>query len=280
MPQSGLYDYTTPAGYGDTFFQYVYDADSLTDGNNYFQQGIRVTDGLFIPRYWGGLESVVAASGSIQIYDWLKRQLFASPIIQNTMIGASGKAILPEIAYPPDGDIRMDLANVLRSTPGGGFYRSQIVFTGVRRRQGFISDPQPSNYKYYEKPYQIPYSLSINAYATGSPAATVTIPVQDFDFELRRVELTLQSAQQLSQFKVVMYDNNWIQLSNLPVMANRFFHLDPSKSSGEMNFNPSPPILYKIDSVIRFDVYSLLISPTVLPQTFNLLFDGVRRIPC
>lgn len=284
----GLYDYTVPPGYGDTFFQYVFAADALTNGQSYFAQAAAlIDDGDFVLRGVAGFETVIdPVGGSVQFYDPNIRNFFASPAFLGGF--ASGLSIEPEKYYPARSAIKMDILDVDKAVAGvdGGLtvYRSQLIFSGVRRRANFRSDPGPSTYKYYEKEYSIPFALSINNFAsTGgvlNPAVQQLIQIQDFDFELRRIELQLQTAQQPSQFLIQLYDNNWIATSSAPVLANHLCHLDPSKSSGETSFFPSPPLLYKVNSVIRFDIWSLLFSPTVLPQTFNITFKGVRRIPC
>lgn len=285
----GLYDYTTPPGFGDTFFQYVFNADALTNGQSYLDLAAAlIDDGDFILRSWAGLETVVDnTTGTLQMYDPGKRNFFSSPALLAGF--ASGKSVAPEKYYPVRSAIRVDLGTVnkaLAGTVGGlSVYRSQLVFSGVRRRSNFTSDPGDSTYAYYEKEYSIPYTLSINNYAATAggvlnPAVQKLIQIQDFDFELRRIELALQTSQQQSQFLMTLYDSNWIARSNAPVMSNHFCHLNPGTSSGELSFFPSPPLLYKVNSVIRFDIWSLLFSPTALPQTFQMNFVGVRRIPC
>jgi hypothetical protein len=292
----GLYDYTVPPRYGDTFFQYVYAADALTNGSGYFQQvAAAIDDGDFILRSIAGFETVINPTlGSLQFYDPNLRNFFASPAFLGGW--ASSKAVMPEKYYPARSAIKMDIADVAKAVAGvdGGLtvYRSQLIFSGVRRRANYRSDPGPSTYKYYEKEYSIPFTeqgattpgLVINNYAsTGgvlNPYVQRILPIQDFDFELRRIELQLQTPQQPSQFLMTLYDNNWIATSSAPVLSNHLCHLDPTQSSGETSFFPCPPVLYKVNSVIRFDIWSLLFSPTVLPQTFNLTFVGVRRIPC
>ena len=292
----GLYDYTTPPGYGDTFFQYVYNADGLTNGQTYAAQvAAAIDDGDFVLRDIAGFETVVdPVLGSLQFYDPNIRNFFSSPALLGAW--ASSKAVMPEKYYPARSAIKMDIGDVAKAVAGvdGGLtvYRSQLIFSGVRRRPNFRSDPGPSTYKYYEKEYSIPFTeagattpgLVVNNYAsTGgvlNPAVQRIVPIQDFDFELRRIELQLQTPQQPSQFLIQLYDNNWIATSSAPIMANHFCHLDPSQSSGETSFFPAPPLLYKVNSVIRFDIWSLLFNPTALPQTFNLNFVGVRRIPC
>lgn len=285
-----MYDYKTPVGFGDTFYQYVFDTQGqgFSNGSTLLQVGPQVIDGDFLLRFWSGLSTI--AQG-LKIYDWQSRARSSDYMTLGTSANPfANMVVVPEIFYPDASYIRMDLqtvALVLAGIGAGGLnvYRSQMVFSGVKRRPRVTSDPVPSAYKYYEKPYDIPYTLSINQYATDSggalnPPTQIKIQVQDFDFELRRVELALQSDQQPSQFKITLYDNNQLARSSAPVLSNMFFHLDPTHSSGEFNFWPSPPILYPVNGAITFDIWSLLFSPTVLPQTFQLMFRGIRRIPC
>lgn len=285
-----LYQYYPPPGYGDTFFQYVFDAQNaspaLVNGNTYFQQGIPVLDGSFLVRHWSGLPTIAT---QLQIYDWLRRQFAASPMNLGAGTGQYGQmVVLPEVEYPDSGNIRFDLTNVAQDSAGVDtgttIYRSQLIFSGVRRRAGAVSDPMPSSYKYYEKPFSYPFTLAIDRYATSNGVFNapqqMKIPVDDYDFELRRVELALTTEGQASPFKIQMYNNDWRQLSNIPVLSNLFCHTDSRTNSGELAFWPSPPVVYRVNSVIRFDIYSLLVSPTVLPATFHLNFVGVRRINC
>lgn len=286
-----MYDYIIPAGYGDTFFQYVYDAQGqgLVDGQSSIGQlGIQVLDGSFVTRHWSGLNTL---AHKIQIYDWLKRKFFAEPAqlgVGSPALFYGNRVVLPEVEWPDSGRINFDLGTIAQTSQGTDsgttVLASQLVFSGVRRRANVVSDPAPSSYKFYEKEFAYPYTLVINNYATTggvfNPYVQKLIPVDDYDFELRRIELELQSPQQTSQFKMTLYNSDWRQCSNLPVLSNLICHTSPALNNGELAFWPSPPILYRTNSVIRFDIYSLLVSPTVLPQTFRLLFRGVRRIPC
>ena len=288
-----MYDYQgTPPGMGDTFFQYVFDAQGqgLVDGTTRNQLGVQVDDGDFILRYWSGLPTL---ADRLQIYDWLGRRFASEAMFLGTAsnAGYGQMVVLPDVKYPHGGNIRFDLTNITQSLATAGLAASQLVFSGVRRRTGSISDPAPSKYKYYEKRFSYPFTLSINNYgivgADIQPPVQYIIPVTEYDFELRRVELSLQSTDQASQFKILLYNQDWRQVANLPVLSNLFCHINPTVQTGgepfsgkELSFQPSPPLLYRVNSVIRFDIFSLLVSPTVLPQTFQLLFDGVRRIPC
>ncbi len=288
-----MYDYRgTPTGMGDTFFQYVFDAQNagLVDGTTRNQLGVQVDDGDFLLRYWSGLPTIAER---LQIYDWLGRRFASEPMLLGvgSNAGYGQMVVLPEVKYPHGGNIRFDLTNITQALAAAGLAKSQLVFSGVRRRPGSISDPAPSKYKYYEKRFSYPFSLSINNYGIAGgaiqPPVQYTIPVTEYDFELRRVELSLQSPNQSSQFKILLYNQDWRQVSNIPVLSNLFCHINPTVQTGgepfagrELSFQPCPPLMYRVNSVIRFDIFSLLVSPTALPQTFELLFDGVRRIPC
>lgn len=288
-----MYEYSIPPGVGDTFFQYVFDAQGsgLVNGTDRNQLGVPVEDGKFILRYWAGLPTL---ADSLIIYDWLGRRGSSEAMFLGaaSLAGYGQMVVLPEIEYPDNGNLRFDLRNVTQVLAATGLLKSQLVFTGVRRRPNVISDPAPSNYRYREERFSYPYTLSINNYGIvggviQSPVQVI-IPISEYDFELRRCELSLQSSDQSSQFKITLYNQDWRQVSNKPVLSNLFFHLNPQihtggepfESAGELGFWPSPPLMYRVNSVIRFDIYSLLVSPTALPQTFHIVFDGVRRIPC
>lgn len=168
---------------------------------------------------------------------------------------------------------------------------SQLVFYGVRRIKGGAgaSDPAPSNYKYYEKPFQIPFSFNIAVanqptiplLQQGQPRLFVRI--DDYDFELRHITkyCTDSHGVQLtspSPFAIILYDSVQIARSNIPIIAEAL--IDDVLTPNGRNFWPSPPIMYKIDSNISFDVFTLVDSTVSLPVTVNLLFDGIRRINC
>lgn len=286
-----LYNYFPPPGYGDTAFIYAYDPVGLTNGSDYDNRSIQIQDGDFVARYMSGMETM---SEKFMVYDALIRRCFSKNIDFSTP-RETGQLILPERVYPVNNAIRFDFENVALTTMGtsGGItiYGSQLVFAGVRRRLAHYSDPEPSPYTYYEKPFCLgspgstgTFRLTINQYGATAGLYTTPdsyqLPVRDQDFELRRIELALNSSGQASQFKIQLYDNYGNRVSNIPIMANKFFHLNPAQSAGELNFFPSPPILYKVGSFIRFDIHSLMMSPTSIPVTFSLLFHGVKRIPC
>lgn len=281
-----MYDYTqTPKGYGDTFFMYALNGDALVPGQNYSQIGIPINDGDFIGRAMSGQETI--AQGNMNVYDKSLRQLFYE-LGLNMSSFACWKAIQPEVLWPVQGLIKLDFQNaqpVLAGTDGAGLkvYASQMIFSGVRRRANIYSDPAPSEYNYREWEYSYPYQLSITNYATNGagvlfPPNLNIIPIQNYDFELRRIEMDVVQA--VSPFKITLYDNNKIATSNVPILANKFMHLNPASTASAFNFFPTPPMLFKIGSSIQFETSSLLFAPTALPFTVNLNFVGIRRKPC
>ena len=294
-----MYEYKTPYGMEDTFFQYVYDPQYVTTppvtGTNPMNLGVHIADGDFLFRYWSGLPTI---ADQLQIYDTLKRQYASAPML----LGAASNAgygqmvVVPEVLYPYNADIRFDLYNfnpVVAGVDGAlTIYKSQMVFSGARRKPTSALRPHAAVARYKEIPFSYPHIVTINNYAsTGgvlNQAVSHQIMITEYDFELRRIELALQSQAQTSQFKMLLFNQDKRQVSSQPVLSNLICHLNPQiqgggephSSSGELSFWPCPPMQYRVNSVIRFDIYSLLVSPTVLPQTFQLLFNGVRKIPC
>jgi hypothetical protein len=271
-----MYDYKTPEGYGDYFYVYVYNPGQkgLINGQSYAYIPIEIQDGGFVLRAWGGASSTLSGAGAvstwgkIQIYDASTRLFFDVPVSVFSNSNTN-TAVLPEKEFPLNSALRFDLSNVQLAldltavTPV-----SQLAFYGVRREMSAVSDPAPSDYAYKEEDfsYSITFTLNTDATATG-PGSPVqfTIPIQDNDFELRRIEYTFTNAGGVTnsqdpnhpEFQMVLYDNNWRARSNGPVNCNRLCHY-VNAANNPLNFFPSPGITYKVNSVIRFDVLSLI----------------------
>lgn len=400
----GMYDYKTPAGYGDYFYIYVYDpaANGLTSGNSYAYIPIEIQDGAFVLRAFAGLESclsqagAVSTWGTIQIYDAQTRLFFDVPTSVFTSF-ATGTAVLPEKEFPSNSALRFDLNNTALSQDQFSVVpTSQLAFYGVRRVPGAQSDPAPSPYPYKEIDFSIPFNFTLLGNGTSAgpgPQLQYTVPIQDYDFELRRMEYGMVvlpfvvtgpssgggtlgfvfTANELSfagatvelivggpfnvtvvgtavtatiptftsavdfiaffnasiantimklsaigaigpvdqaaavmtpshiytlttsgavapnflfpEFQITLYDANWRARSNAPVNCNRIMHYKNDSTvtgvSPPMNYYPSPGILYPVNGVIRFDIYSLVPSNSTLAslQVF-ITFKGVRRLPC
>ncbi len=405
-----MYDYITPAGFGDTFYVYTVNGEDipLTNGGAYTLIGIPVEDSMFVCRVWTGAMRILAAGGTVQVYDGVKCAWFQLPVLQS-QIFPSGLAVLPEKVYRNNSALRFDLLDAQLAVNSNGtasVYADQMGFLGVKRLEGGPSDPAPSEYRYYEKPFSYPLTVQLTNYGPsdggGNPIAGLSAPtqyqqlVQDYDFELRRIIMSssggtggvsvvlaneegnaLQVASanggsgtfQLlgsntpnvpfsisvvagviivtlgtdnsgnvtttladliniinttpasaaiafatelepggsfglpayptghepfspgsggvspyaSPFKITLYDATWRSRSNIPLLAEflcRNVANTSPVSNAPNNAWPSPPMLYPVNSVIRFDIFSLIPTGDSLPVTVQLLFDGVRRIAC
>lgn len=268
-----MYDYLVPRGYGDTFFQYAFNADALTNGQNYQRLAINIDNYDFIARHWAGWETVVdPTTGQVQAYDDIVREYAAKPMTLGNF--PQGAVLAPEKRYRVNSRIQFDLTNVLKKATASTT-AAQLVWSGARRIPGIAGDPAPAPGNYKHEAWAYPYSLTVQA--TPVAPFSVEIPITDLDFELMRVEMSPYSSP--SKFSITLIDSVGYFRSNIPINANRFFHFNPALSHGELNFWPCPPILYKVNSSIKFQITSL-INAGAGPSTFNLLFTGCRRVPC
>jgi hypothetical protein len=109
-------EYTTPEGYYDEPFIFVYDASSLLNGMTAMNQSVPMDPavGTFILRRVVGIRSVVnPVRGQIQIQDALLRYFQSFPVYAS---GTDELAVIPEQKYEPTGAIRFDLYDVLIAT--------------------------------------------------------------------------------------------------------------------------------------------------------------------
>lgn len=293
-----MYSPHTPPGYGDQFYMYAYQpsANGQASAGTYSNLPIEIQDSDFVLRAYAGLDSVlltgppISGNGSVQIYDDLNRGFYQIPTVMPGQF-PTGQSVTPERIYRTNSALRFDLITTNLATNVSGPNTvpvDQLCFYGARRFKGAQSDPENSNYKYYEKEYDIPFQVTLasNGTTTGlGPTTQYTLIIQDFDFELRRIEggkLTGAVYSPLSptnpEFAMTLYDSHWVKRSNLPINSNRLCHF-PLSASNPQNSWPSLGILYPVNTVVRFDIGSLVATGATLP-TLLLLFKGVRRIPC
>src|SRR6202789_3033104 len=416
-----MYDYNTPAGYGDSFFVYAFQGEdvNLQNGGNYALQQINILDADFVCRLWSGAQLLVltgatapsASDVTIQVYDTVKNSWFWLPILSAGLFPPSF-AVLPEKGYMVPRAFPFTLTNVLLAVNTNGVnsvYADQMAFYGVRRQLNGKQDPGASTYDYYEEEYAYEITVEISDYGPTVPATglavgnTYTIPITDYDFELRRLiystalagtpaaltviifgevfcftlasiipdgdsisfavtgegtpglsfgitvtgtAISVQVATDAfgnstttigamyaalnadpavtalvtlsalenpaslfntlygpnflaggggtggtspyrSPFKINLYDSDKYLRSNIPLLAELLCQSYQPEIGGVVtptnaayNFFPAPPILYKNDSVIQFDVFSLIPTGDTLPTAVTLTFKGVRRIAC
>lgn len=303
---SGVYNYPVPRGFGDTFYMYAYDAVAagLVNGQSYSSLSFPIIQGQgdFVHRYTQGVDSVTP---SIQIYDWQKRRYFSD--MANLGFFRQGMVVLPEKTFPYLSTFQFDLGPVAMTQVGSDdvgnpVFASQLVFSGARRLANGLSDPAPSLYKWYAKTYRYVSVISIPNFAqiggVAQPPTSYKLDITDFDFELWRIEVGTTPAGQwtttngagtfnLSPFKIQLYDTNREILTNIPILADYICHRPRTVANPNvpLAFFPSPPMMYRVNSSIRFDIYSLLTqsganTPLSLPANFAVDFVGIQRIPC
>jgi hypothetical protein len=106
-------EYQPPQGFVDQYYIYVYDAGSLTDGQNYANLTVQMLGGTdFVLRRVAGVDSVVAPTGQYQIRDQNQALFFSKPLTAGT--SAAEFLIVPERYYNATAQIAFDLYNVLR----------------------------------------------------------------------------------------------------------------------------------------------------------------------
>lgn len=233
--------------------------------------------------YSGGDNPIVAAY--LNGTTWTVYQsgdITGSPGIadQQGLVGADSALFLPNGGT---NTVSIFLTSASFTVPG-----SQLVFYGVRRVRGGRVDPAPSSYKYYEKPYQINLSFVMPShYDPTQPQFSVFTryrsTILDFDFELRRITKSSTDANGIalvspSPFAITLYDSVMVARSNVPVCSE--FLIDDVTSLTGRNYWPAPPIMYRVNSSITVDIFTLLDATVALPVNVSLMFLGVRRIPC
>jgi len=271
--------YRTPPGYIDFPFFYVYDARGLTDGASYYDVSLPLQgDSDFILRRVTGIQTVVGATGQ-----WRYRNANGAYTSSAAMFApANSRTVLPEKAYPYNTSIRFDLLNVARQSVACAptIYTSFLAFQGVKRFiQGQGYPTGRTAYRYREYKWAYPVELTLSSF-NGSEPVRFTQLLDNFDFELLRVSVSYQDGTAVTtpDFGITLYDPNSHQFSSLPVnvdFINNAFARFPSQKS----IFPVPGILYPAGSQIQFDLTSYLCLAGGA-KNYEILFDGVQRLPC
>lgn len=286
--------YKTPDGFTDFPFTYVFDGSGLTDGSNVFGLAQPLQgDADFILRQVIGADGLVdtaANGGKIQLYNGSMSQM-----LQSAIIAPKNYPLVPEKRYKYNEQIRFDLLKVLRANNACGgtpIFTSFLGFRGVKRFPGNPGYPRGvTPYAFREVPqiYSFNFTLNTAAFANGTnpnPAQRFTIGLDNYDFELFRVLVSQPgptSAVGLTtqDFGISLHDSNRHLLSDKPqpvlwVSSAKPSAAAPTKYQGVV---PVPPLVYPAASQIVFDITSYLCS-TSLPQSYNIAFQGVWRVPC
>jgi len=287
--------YLTPDGTLDFPYAYVYDTSAFTDGQNIMSivqqlQG----DSAFILRRIMGVPTVVntPANGGRFNYrnasgNYANGNLSTGIVVPNTW------PVVPEKLYRQNDQISFDLYQTLRAFNACGgtpIYTSQIAFLGVKRfGKGSTYPRQITPYRYREVTYRYAYELTINwshfdVSGRVQPSQRFIQQMDNFDFELLRIAISKASstsALTTPDFSIALYDPNMHQFSSAPMLQG-FYNAGrptPATSSPYQATFPCPSQIYPAGSAITFDITSLLCS-TSIPQTYEILFDGIWRYPC
>lgn len=287
--------YLTPDGTLDYPFAYVYDTSALSDGQNVLSISQQLQgDSSFILRRIMGVPTVVAATGAGGRFNFKNANgSYANGNPTTGIAFPNTWPVLPEKLYKVNDQINFDLYSTLRAFNACGLtpiYTSQIAFMGVKRfGRGSTYPRQVTPYKFREVTYRYVFELTINwahfdASGNTQPAQRFSVPMDNFDFELLRVAISQPgstSALATQDFAMQLYDANMHQHSTAPMLQG-FFNAarpTPATSSPYQATFPTPTQIYPAGGQITFDITSLLCS-TQLPQTYEILFDGIWRYPC
>ena len=303
--------YTPPVGYYDFPYTYVAATDTVVAAGADPRAGLDFNlqqmplegDSLFILRKVTRFP--VDAGDNFMLYSPQQNQTFSADVggVASTVF-----PIVPEVIYPPAGAIFYDIKNWASSTAlsfgGAGpfVYTNQVLFQGVRRFRGDLINPYPSQYDYKEKPFTYRFDLTLSwtfleflggTYAGLSvePARRFSIPIQDHDFELQSITVTVGDGAANTvvsnidspSFKLDLYDMNMKKLMSNPVYVAALNHAMVGNSRLFPAF-PVPSLLYPANSEILFEISSMLDDPAGAgaPTSVNFIvtFNGVRRVAC
>ena len=309
-------DYQAPPGCYDSPFIYVLDSQDIAAGLvGNIADGLRVRmdgDGDFILRRVAGVQNLAGIGSVFQVYDGNGVEFFSVPIQAVDAFAVPNVwyddfIVCPEKTYPRTGELRVDLSNftpnVKASGVSGGFSfpRGEMIFQGVKRRHG---EGKRALYPYYEKPYILRYNFLLDwigcvfsgagAFLGFNTPHTFQVNVDNYDFEILYMNLYASSGGAIGFYPVIggnpvmrlmLYDEAGIQVYKQPVNCDYIFNNAMGTTGTTIFTYPmglSPALVYRAKSVIKFDVYSLLLALDLLPvpTQLEIEFVGVQRIPC
>lgn len=294
--------YQTPEGKQDVPFCYVADLTGITDGLAQLQnipvqlQG----DSEFVLRRITGVNLCVDTAANGGKFNFRNASgSYANGNPSTGIIVGPNWPVVPEKLYPlSNGAIIFDLYKTLRrlhaTCSGNPIYTSYIGFFGVKRFSYAAGYPnRKTPYKYRECKYTYEYDLTVdwNHFVSGSvvaPARRFTVTMDRFDFELMRIAIAKTTAGSqgtgtlvTNDFQVMLYDSNMHQYSSLPLNQNFINSGRPTPSTtGVHQPALAPTMVYPVGGAITFDITSLLCAASDSPQTYNIVFEGIWRIPC
>jgi hypothetical protein len=270
--------YTPPPGFYDLPYTYAFNASNLVNGNNYPNQQVYIQGGYgdFGVRRVVGLNKILAANGtgSFQLMRASQGVYQSSNPVQAP--NTPELAIVPEEWYPETGQIGFDLFGIsLPANPAA----AQIAFQGSRRLPG--SNPL-IGYKADPKTFTYIVTASLTTLASANVPVITYTPIDNYDFLLYQVIILKTNSGSGpppgdGDCMLWMYDQNQTQISNLPILDS-FYNGGPG--STYENGAVVPPLMYRRNTVLEIDFYSLQTNPAVLPVEITVYLVGRKLYPC
>ena len=248
--------------------------------------------------------------GLFQVRDALGRYLQSVPqYVGNSGVGygtlqdvAADIAVVPELFFRENSQIYFDLVNIRRTPDYSGFSYNgaQLAFQGVRRLKGI--SPFDPTYNYNLKTYTYVKSLTLpvtTSNQTAIPTQFAITPVVDYDFELHQIQIVYSTPAGVLIPQIVPPYTGTASVPLSLVLLFDQFQVATSYSSATIqgaaggpapmpdlymnglsyygNGAIVPPLLYRRDSQIRMQVFSLVGSS---PVKMVINYVGKQRIPC
>lgn len=301
MTRIQIAPYSSPPGTLDIPFVYVFDATGLTDGVAQIQNlAVQLNgDSEFVLRSIRGVNLCVDTPANGGKFNYRNSSgAYANGNASSGIIMPPNWPVLPEKLYPvSNAAIFFDLYQTLRnfSVCGGTpIYNSYIAFFGVKRFPYAAGYPTRSTpYKYRECKYTYEFDLTVNwnHFTSGTavaPAQRFTVNMDRYDFELMRIAITKTTSGAqgtgtltTNDFQIMGYDANQHQFSSLP-LNQYFLNAGRPTPATAPAYQPSlaPTVVYPVGSAITFDITSMLCNAVGSPQTYNIAFEGIWRVPC
>lgn len=300
--------YQVPVGFLDVPFAYVFDASGMADNvaeiqNNSLQMD---SDSDFILRHIAGVPtSVNGATGKFNFKNASGSYANGNPT--SGIFVANNWPVVPEKLYPANSQIAFDLYNTLRSfnvCGGTPIYNAQIAFMGVKRvRDTGAYRTHRTLYRYRQRNYSYSQNLTINFphfAASGAATGPVRFSVQldSYDFELLRISITPNNMAAnpptgqpgtllTNDFRMILYDAQYHATSGSPTPGGNalnqgFINAGRPSAAAAPPYQamwPVPTMVYPAGGQILYDIVSMLCVGQ-LPISYNIMFEGIWRIPC
>jgi hypothetical protein len=301
MPRILERPYRSPEGTLDIPFVYVFDSSAIADATAQIQNlAVQLQgDSQFVLRRIAGVNLCVDTAANGGKFNYRNPSgSYASGNPSSGIIVGQNWPIVPEKVYTENNaGIFFDLYQTLRSfnvCGGTPIFTSQIAFFGVKRfSKGAGYPTRKTPYTYRECKYGYGFSLTVNwnHFSSGTiiaPPQTFQVVMDRYDFELQRIAITNTTTNAsgvggliTDDFQMMLYDSNLHQFSSLPLNQGFLNSARPTPATSH-RYQPAlaPTLVYPVGSSIKFDITSMLCNGVGVPQTYNMFFEGLWRVPC